>query len=121
MEVSLGGPAPRQAQFSLKLAQPPGYDFAFRVKLADRLPLVLPERAREFPADVTSLGDMTISATHATGKDDLGARLARLLFQGMHGSLGGRDLPLFVHNRHFEGRLAGTTIGDLLISATQEP
>ena len=121
VDVAPGGADARQAQFTLKVAQPPGYDFAFRVKLADHLPLVLPAQAARFPSDVTSLGDVTISGSHATGKDDIGASLAGLLLSGLHSGMTPGNAPLFVHNRKLAGGLATTLVGDLWLSAEQAP
>ena len=123
MDVTLGGADVHQAQFTLKLPQVPGYDFSFRVKLADQLPLVLPAQAGQFAGQaVASRGDMTINATQATGKDDRGASTAGALLYELHDSTARSDLPLLVHNRRLEGTLCSALLkGDLLIAAAQAP
>lgn len=111
-----------QARFGVKLPKSPSDDFLFQVNLAEHLPLVLPAQARQFnDPTVTSLGDATINGARASGKDDLGASIAGLLVQGLHGGMVRRDLPLFVHGGRMEGRLTGTLVGDLLLSAKQAP
>ena len=121
VDVAPGGADAHQAQFNLKLPQSPGDDFSFRVKLADHLPLVLPAQARQFPSDVTSLGDVTISGSRAAGKDDMGASLAGLLLSGLHSGMTPGNAPLFAHNRRLAGALATTLVGDLWISTAQAP
>lgn len=109
-----------QARFSVRLAQAPGDEFLFQVDLAAHLPLVLPAQAAQFhDAAVTSLGDATINGWRATGKDATGANLAGLLLSALQSGTTPRHLPLFLHNRRFEGTVANGMLGNLVLSAGQ--
>ena len=123
VDVTLGGSATHEAQFTLKLAQPPtGHDYTFRAELAEHLPLVPPGQTHQpIGYKAASLGDASIDFAQATGKEDQSMNLGGLLFRAMHSGLNAGNLQLFVHNRRLEGWVASGYYGQLLISATQAP
>ena len=118
LDVVPGADSP-QAQFVVKLPQVPSYEFTFRTNRSAELPLLLPSVPRSFGA--LPPGDLTMTAAHASGKDDNGVTLAGLLVSGLHNGLMPGDQPLSVHNHQRAGTLASIMVGEVVLAVEREP